>query len=167
MKLYVKQKFFSMVRDFSVYDSAGCERYHVEGEFLSLRNKLHITGPDGEEKAFVYSELFRLLPEFVVEVGGREVCRIVKDFTWFRPSYHFEGKDWVIEGEFWAHDYVITGSRGTVAGIHREWFTLGDAYEIDIADGEDEITVLAAVLAIDCVLASQSAAAATASTGGA
>ena len=51
-----------------------------------------------------------------------------------------------------------------MASIRKAWFTLGDAYEIDIADDADELTALAAMLAIDSVLASQNDAAA-ASTG--
>ena len=164
MKLYVKEKFFSWVKDFSVYDASGCEKYHVNGEFLSLRNKMHVRDAYGAEKAFIYSELFTFLPRFVVEAEGREVCRIVKEFTFFRPSYRIEGKDWTIEGDFWNHDYEITGPYGRVATVHKEWFTLGDAYELDIAGGEDEIAVLAALLAIDCVVAASSAAAATAAS---
>ena len=164
MKLYVKEKFFTWVKDFSVYDTSGRERYHVSGEFMTFAHKLHVTDPDGRERAFVRSIPFRWHPTFVVEVGGREVCRIIKEFTFLRPYYRFEGIDWIIEGRSWAHDYTITSPSGTVATISKEWFTLGDAYEIDIADSADEMAVLAAVLTIDCVLASQSAAAATSAT---
>jgi uncharacterized protein YxjI len=160
MKLYVKEKFFTWVRDFSVYDASGNERYHVSGEFMSLANKLHVTDRDGVERAYVHSVPFSWHPTYVVEIGGREACRIVKEFTFFRPSYRFEGLDWRIEGGNWSHDYTVMSGRGPVASIRKAWFTLGDAYEIDIADDADELTALAAMLAIDSVLASQNAAAA-------
>jgi uncharacterized protein YxjI len=36
--------------------------------------------------------------------------------------------------------------------VAKEWFTLGDAYEINIADGLDPIPALAVVLVIDACI---------------
>lgn len=36
MKLYIKQKVFSLSAEFSVKDEAGNDRYFVEGEILSF-----------------------------------------------------------------------------------------------------------------------------------
>ena len=35
MKLYIKQKVFSWVDRFTVFDETGADKYHVEGEFFS------------------------------------------------------------------------------------------------------------------------------------
>ncbi len=54
--------------------------------------------------------------------------------------------------------YGWNGSRFyPIVTIPKEWMTWGDCYELDIADGEDEILALAVVLAIDCVMAAQAA----------
>ena len=45
MDLYIRQKVFSLRNKFSVMDFAGNDRYYVEGDFLSLRNKLQFTTP--------------------------------------------------------------------------------------------------------------------------
>ena len=39
--------------------------------------------------------------------------------------------------------------------INKEWFTWGDSYVLDIADGTDPISALSVVLAIDCVIEMQ------------
>ena len=70
MKLYVKEKFFSWVRDFSVYDASGNERYHVSGEFMSLANKLHVTDRNGVERAYVHSVPFSWHPTYVQDREG-------------------------------------------------------------------------------------------------
>ena len=57
--------------------------------------------------------------------------------------------DWEVNGNFGAHDYEISGARGTVASVHKQWFTWGDCYEICISENENEQLVLAVVLAID------------------
>ena len=162
MKLYIKEKFFSIPAHYSVYDERGEEAYTVDGEFLSLVNKRHIYDRRGNEVAFVQQKFFTLLPRFMVFVNGVQVCEIVKEFTFFRPSYHIEGMDWVIEGDFWAHDYGITSGGMQIAGIHKVWFSWGDAFEMDIDDRADTVTALAVILAIDAVLDAQASSAASA-----
>ena len=63
------------------------------------------------------------------------------------------GLGWEVEGSFWEHDFEITENGRPVVSIHKQWMTWGDCYELDIADGADEIIALAVVLAIDCVQA--------------
>ena len=42
MKLYIKQKVFSLTSKFTVKDESGNDRYFVDGEFFSLRGRLRI-----------------------------------------------------------------------------------------------------------------------------
>lgn len=78
MKLYIKQKVFSIGAKFSVKDEAGNDRYFVEGEILTLGRKLHIYDINNNEVAFVRQKLLTFMPKFTVEVGGEEVAEIVK-----------------------------------------------------------------------------------------
>lgn len=83
MKLYIKQKVFSIGAKFSVKDEAGNDRYFVEGEILTLGRKLHIYDINNNEVAFVRQKLLTFMPKFTVEVGGEEVAEIVKQLTLF------------------------------------------------------------------------------------
>jgi uncharacterized protein YxjI len=104
------------------------------------------------EVAFVQQRLLRLLPRFSVYTDGQHIADIVKEFTLLKPRYHIEGLDWQINGDFFAHDYSISGAGRHIASIHKRWMSWGDSYEIDIADGQDIIMVLAVIIAIDCVI---------------
>jgi uncharacterized protein YxjI len=44
-----------------------------------------------------------------------------------------------------------------IVSVHKVWLSWGDAYEIDIEDGQDEAMVLSVVLAIDAVMDSEAA----------
>ena len=161
MKLYIKQKVFSLTSKFTVKDEAGNDRYFVEGEFFSLRGRLHIMDAQGEEIGQIYRRLMTFLPHFILEIGGEEIAEIVKDFSFFRPKYSLENTSLSVEGDFWAHEYRITQNGREVVSISKEWFTWGDCYALDIADSADEMLALAVVLAIDAVHAQANAAAAS------
>ena len=151
MKLYMKEKVFTLNDKFSVMDENGNEKYLVEGEFLSLGKRLHIYDLQGAEVAFIKQELLTLLPRFTVFMDGAEVAHVKKEFTLFLPRYTIEGLGWEIDGSFWEHDYQITRLGQPIVTIQKEWMTWGDSYVLDIANPADEIMALAVVLTIDCV----------------
>ena len=155
MKLYIKQKVFSWGDKFTVKNAHGEDKYYVEGEIFSWGKKLHVYDLNYREVAFIKQEVWSFLPRYYVYVGDREVAQIVKEFTFLFPKYRIDGLGWEIDGGFWNHDYEITRNGIPIVAIHKEWMTWGDCYEMDIADGADEIIALAVVMTIDCVLAAQ------------
>ncbi|MDE6470055.1 MAG: LURP-one-related family protein [Eubacterium sp.] len=155
MKLYMKQKVFSFKDKFTIKDEQGNDKYYIEGEFLSLGKKLHIYDMNHNEVAFVRQKILAFMPKFTVEVNGSEVAEIVKRVTFFTPKYYVDGLGWNVEGDFFAHNYIITSGDRAIVSIHKAWMSWGDTFELDIADDRDEVTALAVVLAIDAVMDSQ------------
>ena len=151
MKLYMREKVFTLNERFTVRDEWGNDKYYVEGEFFSLGKKLHLLNTHGEEVAFIRQELLTLMPRFTVSVAGRELATIRKEFTLFFQRYAIDGLGWEVDGSVMMHDYVITKNGRTIVRITKEWFTWGDSYVLDIADPADELVALAVVLTIDCV----------------
>ena len=149
MKLYMKQKVFSWVDKFTVKDEAEQDRFFVEGEFMTLSKKLHILNENHTEVAFIHQKLWSFMPRFFVEIDGREVCQIVKKFTWFKSKYELEGTNWHVEGDFWDHEYTVFDGEQIIMKLSKHWFSWGDSYELDIADEKNAIICLSIVLAID------------------
>lgn len=157
MKLYIKQKFFSWNVKFTVKDEYGSDIFTVEGELFSWGKKLHVYDTSGAEVIFISEKVWSFLHRYVISIGGDDVCEVVRNFTFFRPSYSIEGLGWEVDGSFWEHDYEIRDSYGrTVASISKEWMTWGDSYELEIYDTDSLLTALAVVIIIDCVVAAQS-----------
>lgn len=152
MKLYIKQKVFSLRDRFTVKDEYGEDKYYVEGEILSLGKKLRIYDMGGNELAFVRERLLAFMPKFTIEINGREIAEIVKRFTFLRPKYYVDGLGWDVEGDFFSHNYDITDGNKTIVSIHKQFMAWGDTFEIDVQKDNDEIIALAVVLAIDAVM---------------
>ena len=160
MKLYIKQKVFSWKDRFTVKDETGADRYTVEGKVFSIGKKLFVYNAAGDEVAYIREKVPSLLPKFIVEIGGQEVAEIVKKISFLKQKYEVHGPDWTVQGNFTAHDYTIMQGEFPVVTIHKQWMSWGDTYEINSADPSKALLALAVVLAIDAVLAAQTAAAA-------
>ena len=153
MKLYMKQKVFSWRDKFTVKDEQEQDRYFVEGELLSVGKKLHVRDTAQNEVAFIRQKVWAWMPRFIIEIGGREVCQIVRRFSLMKPKYELEGIGWHVEGDFWAHEYTVYDGNRLVMQLSKRWFSWGDSYELDIAEDKDELICVGIVLAVDAALA--------------
>lgn len=151
MKLYIKEKVFSLGDKFTVKDEFERDKYVVEGEIFTWGKKLHIYDMTGQEVAFIKQEVWSFLPRYYVFCNGSQVAEIKKEFSFLFPKYSIEGLGWEIEGSFTAHEYEIDRNGQTIVSISKEWLTWGDSYELNILNPADEIIALAVVITIDCV----------------
>ena len=110
----------------------------------------------GREAAFIRQKVMSWLPKYDVEIDGRVVCEIIKEFTFFKQSYRLDGMPWRMDGDFWAHEYSLYDSGRQIMRLSKKWFTWGDSYELDIAQPQDELLCLCVALAVDCAIAQQS-----------
>lgn len=152
MNLYMKQHIFTWGDKFAIYDGNGNERYYVEGEVFSWGKKLHLYDLQGNELAFIQQKVFSLLPKYYINKNGVEIAEVVKEFTFFSQKYTVNGLGWKVEGDFFSHNYEVYSESKTVAVVSKEWFTLGDAYRINISPEFEEVSVLAVVLVIDACI---------------
>ena len=152
MRLYIKQKIFSLGERFSVKDEFGNDRYFVEGEWLSIPHTFRIYNAQNQEVLSLASKFFSFLPTYQIIRNGEVAAEIVKEFSFFRPKYRIDGSPFSVEGDVFSHDYTILRDGAPVASISKEWFTWGDSYMINNYNGEDEEMLLAILIVIDFVL---------------
>ena len=155
MKLLIKQRVFSWTDSYDVYDEQGNPKYYIKAEFLSLTHQLHVYDANHNEIGVIRQKLFSLLPLFEVEVGGRMIGRIQKQFTLFRPKYEIDYNGWRVEGDFLGWDYDVYEGCSSIIHISTELFHWGDTYVIDFGRPQDELNGLLLVIAIDAANCTQ------------
>lgn len=149
MKLLFKQRFFSWFDSYDIFDEAGNTVFTVEGQ-LAWGHRLHILDAHGVHIGTVKQVILTFLPRYEMYVGNRLIGQVVKEFTFFRPSFRMEGLGWRMDGDFFEWDYSITDAAGhNVAVIRKELWNWTDTYTIDVADPADALYALMVVLAID------------------
>ncbi|MCX4269930.1 MAG: LURP-one-related family protein [Lachnospiraceae bacterium] len=149
MKLLIKQRVFSWTDTYDVYNEYGEVKYFVKSEFFSLGHKIHIYDSQQREVGMIQEKVLAFLPRFEVLVEGRVVGQIEKKFSFMKPKYEIDYKNWQVEGDFWGWNYCVIGREGSIVSITKELLHWGDTYVLDIQNLEDEISALLLVIAID------------------
>ena len=149
MKLLFRERLFSWLDSYDIYDENGNAVFSVEGQ-LSWGHRLHICDSAGNHVGTVKEQILRFLPQFEIYVGDHLVGSIRKEFSFLFPKFTVDCKDWEVRGQILEWDYEIVDSRGSVvAVVTKELFNWTDTYMMDIADPADALYVLMVVLAID------------------
>lgn len=149
MKLLFKQRFFSWLDSYDIYNESNQTVFTVEGQ-LALGHTLHVMNQYGEHVATLKQQLLSFLPVFHVYQHDEHVGSISREFAFFSPSYHIDYKGWDVQGDFFEWDYQIVNHSGEeIAVVSKELMNWTDTYVIDVVDPEDALDVLMLVLAID------------------
>ena len=75
-------------------------------------------------------------------------------FSFFRHRFTVDvpgPDDLEAQGDFIDHEYEFRRGDRAVALVSKRWFSWTDTYGVDVADGEDDVLVLASAVVIDLV----------------
>lgn len=149
MKLLFKQRFFSWLCSYDIFDEAGQTVYTVEGK-LAWGHCLKIYDRSGREVGTVKQRLFTFMPKFEFYRGDQYMGCISREFALFKPSYQIDYNGWQVDGDWLEWDYTIVDRAGyPVARISKELMNWTDTYSIEVSDPENALCALMVVLAID------------------
>lgn len=149
MKLLFKQRFFSWLDSYDVFDEDGQTVYTVKGQ-LSWTHKLKIFDVNDRVVGTVEEAFLTWLPRFEIYIGDRYVGCIKKEFTFFTPKFSIDCNGWSVKGDFFEWDYEIYDGNGALmAVVSKELFNFTDTYSIDLKDDSNALGVLMLVLAVD------------------
>lgn len=149
----IRERFLQLGEDAEVTDEHGRPVLQVDGKVLSLQDRLVLRDPDGREVATVHRRLMSITPTYEVSIGGEEAAEVRKHlFTPFGDRFTVDvpgPDDLEIRGDLFDHEFEVQRGGSTVAVVSKQWLSMRDAYGVELAPGENDLLVLAAVLALD------------------
>jgi uncharacterized protein YxjI len=155
MRYLLKQKFFAFGDDFHVLNENDEKVFFVDGRAFSLGNKLSFQDLSGNELVFIRQKLLSFGPSYELHRGGQLVATLKKNyFTLFHCKFAIDvpgPDDLEAKGDFLDHEYVFTRGDIEVAQISKRWFAFSDTYGVDIAEGQDDVLILASAVVIDMI----------------
>ena len=152
----IRERFFSIGDDFDVLDEHGTKVFHVDGKVLSVRNRLVVEDPYGQEVASVHRHLVAMRPTYEITIGGEKAAEVRKKlFTPFRERFTIDvpgPDDLEMKGDLLDHEYVIERDGHELAVVSKRWLTVRDTYAVQVAAGVDPLLIIGSVLALDLAL---------------
>lgn len=155
MRYVMKQKLFSWGDDFTIKNEAGQDVFFVDGKAFSFGDKLSFQDMQRNELAFIRQKVLSWGPTYEIYRGGNLAAVVKKElFTFFRCRFTIDvpgPNDYEAQGDFLDMEYSFNRGSQMVAQVSKKWFSWSDTYGVDIAEGEDDVLLLASTVVIDMV----------------
>jgi uncharacterized protein YxjI len=153
MRYVIREKIFHLGEDSVIMNESGQPILEVDGKVLSLHNRLIVRDMAGNELLQVQRRLLALRPTYEITRGGQELAevrkKLISPFV-DRFTVDIPGPDDLhISGSLFEHEYTFTLGGMVVATVSKRWLSLSETYGVDIAPGQDDVLILACVLALD------------------
>jgi uncharacterized protein YxjI len=149
----IRERLFRLGEDSDITDEAEQPVLHVDGKVLSLHNRLILRDPAGREVGQVHRKLAALRPTYEITIDGTDIAEVRKHLlTPFGERFTIDVHDaggMQISGDLLDHEFTIDRDGQTVATISKRWLTVTASYAVEIAPGENDLLILASVLALD------------------
>ena len=149
----IRERLFRLGEDSDITDEHGRPVLEVDGKVLSLRNRLVVRDPEGREVAQVQRKLIAMRPTYEISIAGHHAAEVRKRlFTPFGDRFTIDvpgPDDLEMTGDLLDHEFTIRRGGQTVATVSKRWFSVRDTYAVDIAADQDDLLLLASVLALD------------------
>src|SRR5262245_34177692 len=153
MRYQMRQKLFAFGDDFTIKDLNERDVFFVDGKAFSIGKKLSFQDMEGNELVFIKQKLLAWGPTYELYRDGVVAAIVKKElFTFFSCRFEVDvpgPDDLSAEGDLLDHEYAFTRNASVVANVSKQWFTFADTYGVDIADGEDDVLILASTVVID------------------
>lgn len=151
MKLYIKQRVFSIGDTYDVYDEWGNVFYQVKSEVFSLMDRIHIYDTRGNEVFFIRRRFAFFGAVYEIYQGDNLCAQVQQRLRFFRSELDVSSQygEFVVEGEPFAHDFTIYNGNQAIGRVTKAYLSWGDSYELDISSYADPAFFTTLVVAID------------------
>jgi uncharacterized protein YxjI len=145
---------FSIGDDFWIENQEGQRVFKVDGKALRLRKTLIFEDITGNKLAKIQERLLAIKDTMVVEDAEGHKMAVIKKGLIAPLGDHWTvgvvgGRDLDVQGNILDLEYSIMQRRNKVAEVSKKWLSLVDTYGVEIADGQNDILILAVAIAID------------------
>jgi uncharacterized protein YxjI len=150
----MRQKLVAFGDDFYIEDEQGQKVFKVDGKVLRVRDTLVFKDMQGNKLCQIQERMLRVKDTMEIEGPDGKTLATVKKalITPLRDRWTVKikgGPDLDVQGNILDHEYRIGEGRQKVGEVSKKWFRLRDTYGVEIAEGQDDVIILAVTVAID------------------
>jgi uncharacterized protein YxjI len=150
----MREKLFAIGDDYWVETEGGERVFKVDGKALRARETFILKSSSGDELFKIQKKVLHIRDTMEIEHDGDTVATIKKALiTPLRDRYSIElasgGGELGAKGNIVDHEYEIERDGDKIAEISKRWFRVRETYGIEVAPGQDDALIVAAVVCID------------------
>ncbi|MDT0467372.1 LURP-one-related/scramblase family protein [Streptomyces gibsoniae] len=130
--------------------------FKVDRKLMRLRATFHFVDTRGDQVASIVKKALTLHHTILIKQDGETVGRISKRrFRLFGDRFKVtlrDGRRLRIAGNLWDREFDIADNGTTLAHISRRWFSVRDAYAVDVTHEPDWLLLIVLAVCVDHII---------------
>jgi uncharacterized protein YxjI len=140
--------------DFYVQTDSGQRAFKIDGVAIRTRDMLRFSDLHGNVLCEIRPRLASVREAIhVTDAGGERIVSVRRHMvTPVRDRFTIDvvgGPTLDVTGNVVAHEFEVVGPSGRVATVSKRWFRARGSYGVEIAPGQTDVQILAAIVAMD------------------
>ncbi|MGK4584590.1 LURP-one-related/scramblase family protein [Kitasatospora sp. HPMI-4] len=156
MRYLIRDRMFAFHEEAWIETEHREKLYRVNRRFLRLRTTFDFVDSHGAKVATITKKALTLHHTILIKQDGVVAARISKRALRilgdrFKVRLR-DGRRLRIAGNLWDHEFDIQHQGTTLAHISRRWFTIRDAYAVDVMSPQDATLLVILAVCVDHIL---------------
>lgn len=151
MKLYIKQRIWSVRDKFNIYNDKGEPCFEVKSSYFAIPKRFYLSDMQGNVHLEIRHKFFDFLPKYYMFRGNDEIALVKSRFS-FNASFDIESRygTYSVEGDIFAWNYQIIKNGDVIASVRKDVLSIfRDSYEIEVYDDSDILFCLGLAIIFD------------------
>ncbi|MFH8794080.1 LURP-one-related/scramblase family protein [Streptomyces sp. NPDC017941] len=149
MKLLVRDRVFGIGDDYWIEDDQGRKVFLVDGKAMRLRETFELKDMQGRVLIDIHAKMLSVRDTMVIEREGEPLATVKrKRLSLLRNHYRValaDGSELDVSGKILDREFAVEYEGELLADISRRWFTVRDAYGVQITREDADPALLLAV----------------------
>ena len=152
----MREDLISIGDDFWIENENGQRVYRVDGKVLRISKTYAFLDLAGNTLCRIKERLLTIKDTMEIEDSQGEELAVVRKalISPLRDRWNVNlrnGPDLEIKGNILDHEYAIRQGRNKIAEVSKKWFRFTDTYGVEVAEGQNDILILAIAVAMDAM----------------
>ena len=125
-------------------------KYKVKKKLLAAGADFDIFDAVGNKIGLVDQKVLNMVKTFDISLNGQKCGTVKKKFPALTKDMNYDAKGWKLDGDALGMSFKFTdASKNVHATVKKKILAVGDTYEIEVVDPENELLVVALTVVLD------------------
>ena len=146
--LTLHQKVVGLVESYEV-KSGNTVKYTAKKKIIAMGADFEIS-QNGQVVAIIDQKVLNAVKTFDIIINGVPCGTVKKKFPALTKDMNYDARGWKLDGDALGMSFKFTDKQGNVyATVKKKVVALGDTYDINVTNDEDELLVVALTIILD------------------
>ena len=149
VKLTLCQKVIALVESYEV-KSGDTVKYTAKKKVIAAGADFNVFDAAGNKIALIDQKVLNMVKTFDITINGQHCGTVKKKFPAITKDMNYDARGWKLDGDALGMSFKFTDAQKKVyATVKKKVLAIGDTYEIEVMNPEDEILVVVLTIILD------------------